>query len=72
MVKLNREVSLKWAAPAHKARSTRDAARAVNSDCICVEKGKDSSRLALVLTLASAAAPLRAQNCKHKRDDGIL
>jgi len=70
--RIGRDIYLKWTAPTQRGCYIKDAVRAVDGHSDCVEKGKDSSRLALVLTLASAAAPLRAQNCKHKRDDGIL
>jgi len=54
MGRIGRDTSLKLAAPTQQGCYTTDAVRAVKDRSIRVEKGKDSSRLALVLTSAFA------------------
>jgi hypothetical protein len=52
--RMGRDTSLKLAAPTQRSCYIKDAERAVEDRSIRVEKGKDSSRLALVLTSAFA------------------
>jgi hypothetical protein len=52
--RIGRDTYLKWTAPTQRGCYIKDAVRAVDGHSDCVEKGKDSSRLALVLTSAFA------------------
>jgi len=51
---MGRDTSFKLAAPTQRGCYIKDAVRALDGHSDCVEKGKDSSRLALVLTSAFA------------------